>query len=424
MSVKVIIGAQWGDEGKGKLVDFLAADADVVARYQGGANAGHTVYVGEKKYILHLIPGGILRENVVCIIGNGVVFDPEAFFSELNLIKDEGISIQDRLFISDRAHLILPYHKLIDQLSEKSKDAQKIGTTGKGIGPAYVDKYQRIGIRMCDLLNEISFKAKLRENLTEKNQIIVEKYNETPLDYDEVLSTYLAYAKQLQPFIKDCQLLLHDAWRKNENILLEGAQGCLLDTDFGSYPFVTSSNPTAGGAVTGTGLPPTAMEEIVGVIKAYTTRVGSGPFPSEKTDETGEKLRAVGHEFGATTGRPRRCGWLDLVAARYSMRINGFTQLALTKLDVLENFESIEVCVSYIYNGKKITEFPADLNTLENSEAVTEALPGWNEPIGDCRKFEDLPINAQKYVKYLEEVLKTPIKYVSVGVERNQIIVR
>jgi adenylosuccinate synthase len=424
MSVKVIIGAQWGDEGKGKLVDFLAENADVVARYQGGANAGHTVYVGDKKYILHLIPGGILRENVVCVIGNGVVFDPEAFFTELNMIKNEGISVANRLFISDRAHVILPYHKTIDQLSEKSKDAQKIGTTGKGIGPAYVDKYHRSGIRMCDLLNEKAFKEKLAANLEDKNRIIVDQYHDTPLDYDRILSEYLAYADQLRDFVVDSQLLLYHSWRDDKHILLEGAQGCLLDTDFGSYPFVTSSNPTAGGAVSGTGLPPTALDTIIGVIKAYTTRVGSGPFPSEKTDETGEKLRALGHEFGATTGRPRRCGWLDLVAAKYSVRINGFTHLALTKLDVLEKFESIDVCVSYNNNNQKITEFPADLEVLENCELVTESMPGWEEPIGECKKFEDLPINAQKYVKYLEEVCEVPIKYISVGVERNQIIVR
>ncbi len=424
MSVKVIIGAQWGDEGKGKLVDFLAEDAHVVARYQGGANAGHTVYVGEKKYVLHLIPGGILRENVICMIGNGVVFDPEAFFTELNLIRSEGISVNDRLFVSDRAHLILPYHKLIDQLSEKSKDINKIGTTGKGIGPAYVDKYNRSGIRLCDLQNEASFKTKLQENVEEKNRIIVDQFQSDPLDFDEVYSQYMTYAGLLKPHIADTQLLLHNSWKSGSNILLEGAQGCLLDTDFGTYPFVTSSNPTAGGAVIGTGLPPTAIESIIGVIKAYTTRVGSGPFPSEKTDATGEQLRKLGHEFGATTGRPRRCGWFDVVAAKYSVRINGFTGLALTKLDVLEQFPEIELCVSYKNNDETITEFPAELGVLGNCVPQTEMMPGWNEPIGHCRKFEDLPVNARNYVNYIEEVCETPVSYISVGVERNQIIVR
>jgi adenylosuccinate synthase len=424
MSVKVVIGAQWGDEGKGKLVDFLAEDADVVARYQGGANAGHTVHVGDKKYILHLIPGGILRENVTCVIGNGVVFDPEAFFTELDLIKAEGISIGDRLFISDRAHIILPYHKLIDQLSEKSKDIKKIGTTGKGIGPAYVDKYNRCGIRLSDLFNESSFKTKLQENLTEKNRIIVDEFNEDPIDFDDTFSQYMAYAGELKTHVRDTQLLLHRAWRKGDNVLLEGAQGCLLDTDFGSYPFVTSSNPTAGGAVIGTGLPPTAIDTIIGVIKAYATRVGSGPFPSEKTDETGERLRKLGHEFGATTGRPRRCGWFDAVAARYSVRINGFTHMALTKLDVLEKFSHIDVCVSYKFNDETISEFPADLEILNKCVPETETLQGWNEAIGHCRKFDELPENAQKYVNYIEEVCETEVKYISVGVERNQIIVR
>jgi adenylosuccinate synthase len=423
MSVTVVIGAQWGDEGKGKLVDFLSDHADVVARYQGGANAGHTVHVDDKKYILHLIPGGILHAEVTCAIGNGVVFDPEAFFEELEFIESENISVKDRLFVSERAHVIFPYHKMIDQLSEERKNSKKIGTTGRGIGPAYVDKYNRCGIRVIDLYNKKVLKEKLKENIESKNKTIVEEYHQPPVDLEKTMQLAQSYAEQLRPYCTDTQLLLYTSLKENKQILLEGAQGCLLDTDFGSYPYVTSSNPTAGGAVVGSGLPPTAIDRIIGVIKAYTTRVGSGPFPSEKLDKMGDKLRETGHEFGATTGRPRRCGWFDAVAARYSVRVNGFTELALTKLDVLEHFPEIEICTGYMYQNKTISEFPADLEILENCEMVTEKLPGWQTPISDCRKFDDLPQAAQNYVRRIEQICTTPVKYISVGVERNQIIV-
>ena len=423
MSVKIIIGAQWGDEGKGKLVDFLSEDANLVARYQGGANAGHTVYVSGKKYVLHLIPGGILRPNVNCVIGNGVVLDPDAFLAELDLLSNEGIAFAGRLFVSDRAHVIFPYHKLLDQLSEESKHKRKIGTTGKGIGPAYVDKYNRCGIRVADLYNDRLLKDKIQENVEAKNRTIVDKFHQLPLLFSDVYEQAKRYADDLKSYCHDTLVLVHNSWKRGDNIILEGAQGCLLDVDFGSYPFVTSSNPTAGGAVIGSGLPPNAIDEIIGVIKAYATRVGSGPFPTEKTDTTGEELRRVGNEFGATTGRPRRCGWFDSVAARYSSRVNGFTSLALTKLDVLENFAKIEICTSYNYNGKTIYDFPADLSMLEDCEINTEVLPGWQESIGDCRTFDDLPVNAKKYVKRIEEISSTPVKYISVGVERTQIIV-
>lgn len=424
MSVEVVIGAQWGDEGKGKLVDFISETAHFVCRYQGGANAGHTVHVKDRQYILHLIPGGILREKVQCVIGNGVVFDPEAFFEEIQVLKNENISVKDRLFVSDRCHIIFPYHKILDQLSEQSKNSKKIGTTGKGIGPAYVDKYNRCGIRLIDLFNEKLLQEKLSANVEAKNRIIVDHHRGERLEYKTLLTIAQQYAAQLEPFVTDTTLMINQAWRENKNIVLEGAQGCLLDTDFGSYPFVTSSNPTTGGAVTGTGLPPTAIDKIIGVIKAYTTRVGSGPFPSERTDAIGENLRKIGHEFGATTGRPRRCGWFDAVAARYSTRINGFTNLALTKLDVLENFAEIEICTAYKYQGKTITEFPADLKILEDCDVKTESIAGWQAEIGQCRQFDQLPENARDYVLRIEDICQVPVKYISVGVERDQIIVR
>lgn len=424
MSVKIIIGAQWGDEGKGKLVDFLSEDAHLVARYQGGANAGHTVYVAGKKYVLHLIPGGILRPGVKCVIGSGVVIDPDAFMEELTLIQNEGISTDGRLFVSDRAHIIFPYHKRLDQLSEDSLDTRKIGTTGKGIGPAYVDKYNRCGIRVADIFNETLLKQKLAETIEGKNRKLVGEFGDSPLDPDEVMAQAKKYAEVLRPYVCDTLVLIHETWKNGDNIILEGAQGCLLDVDFGSYPFVTSSNPTAGGAVIGSGLPPNAIDQIIGVIKAYTTRVGSGPFPTEKTDATGDALRRLGNEFGATTGRPRRCGWFDAVAARYSVRINGFTGLVLTKLDVLSEFSEIEVCTSYAHDGNMINDFPADISVLENCSINTEKLPGWQEPISECRAFSELPLNAQKYVQRVEELCSTPVKYISVGVERDQIIVR
>jgi adenylosuccinate synthase len=424
MSVKIVIGAQWGDEGKGKLVDYLSEHAEIVARYQGGANAGHTVHVKDKKYILHLIPGGILRPDVTCLIGNGVVFDPEAFFEEVGFLATHGISVEKRLFISERAHVIFPYHKLIDQASEETLNHKKIGTTGKGIGPAYVDKFNRSGIRVIDLFDDSRLPEILQENVEQKSRILVENYGQPPLNYEAIIENTRNFAEKLLPFVADTSEILYRGWRAGRQILLEGAQGCLLDIDFGSYPYVTSSNPTSGGSVIGTGLPPSAIGEIVGVVKAYTTRVGSGPFPTECLDNIGELLREQGHEYGATTGRPRRCGWFDGVAMQYASRINGFTALALTKLDVLTGFKKIGVCRSYRFNGEERKTFPAATYQLENCTADIEMLDGWEEDVSVCRRYADLPENARIYVETLEKISGVPIKYVSVGVERDQIIAR
>ncbi len=424
MSVKVIIGAQWGDEGKGKLVDILSENVDVVARYQGGANAGHTVFFDEKKYILHLIPGGILRPDVQCVIGNGVVFDPAAFFEEVDFLAENGINIDNRLMISDRAHVIFPYHKILDQLREEALKIKKIGTTGRGIGPAYVDKFNRSGIRLIDLFDRSSLKDKLHDNLSVINKELKENFNKPAIKLSAVLREISDYAKKLEPFVSDTSAYLYDSWKKGASIILEGAQGCLLDIDFGSYPYVTSSNPTSGGAITGSGLPPQALEQIIGVIKAYTTRVGSGPFPTEGDSEVSERLRKAGGEFGATTGRPRRCGWFDAVAAKYAGRINGFTSYALTKLDVLDNFEEIKVCTHYTKNGNIIDNFPASSDILEGCKPVYEIIEGWQLPTDHCRQYENLPEKARRYIEYLEKIISVPVKYVSVGVDRKQIIFR
>jgi len=424
MGVKVIIGAQWGDEGKGKLVDFLAEKVDLVARYQGGANAGHTVHIKNNKYILHLIPGGILRPNITCLICNGVVFDPAAFFEELDVLSQNNIYAANRLFISDRAHVVFPYHKILDQVREEDLQSQKIGTTGRGIGPAYVDKYNRCGIRVIDLFDDTLLKEKLQRNIDYYNKILVETYRKEALSFKNVYSCYKKYADKLDRFVTDTAFLIHNAWLSGQSILLEGAQGSLLDTDFGSYPYVTSSNPTGGGAITGTGLPPNAIDETIGVVKAYTTRVGEGPFPSEDKDTNGQKLRKAGYEFGATTGRPRRCGWFDVVAMKYAQQINGFNALALTKLDVLDHFETIKICVKYKYNNQTIERFPAALHILNKCDPIFHTTAGWKRSISQCTKYEQLPEEARNYIEFIEKICSIPIKYISVGVERDQIIVR
>ncbi|HAW07589.1 MAG TPA: adenylosuccinate synthase, partial [Bacteroidetes bacterium] len=351
MPVTVILGTQWGDEGKGKIVDLLSDKYDIVARYQGGANAGHTVVINGKKFILHLIPSGILHPNTVCIIGNGTVIDPDALISEINTLEQEGIKVRDRLLISHKAHLIMPYHKLLDTISESTLSQKAIGTTGRGIGPAYIDKFTRVGIRIVDLLNLDTFTEKLRFNINEKNNLLRKLYQTNELNIDEIIHKYLEFDKIIDPYIKDTTTYLNQAIADGKSILAEGAQGAMLDVDHGTYPFVTSSNPTVGGACTGLGIPPTSINRIIGVVKAYSTRVGNGPFPTEQFDENGEQLRKIGDEFGSTTGRPRRCGWLDLFALKYSAMINGFKEIALTKIDVLENFETIKVCTGYNYQG-------------------------------------------------------------------------
>jgi adenylosuccinate synthase len=424
MPAKVILGAQWGDEGKGKIVDAVAVDSDIVIRYQGGANAGHTVYINDKKYVLHLLPSGILTPGIECVLGNGMVIDPDAFFEELDFLDKNAIEYKNRIFISERAHLIFPYHKLIDQQSEKKLDSNKIGTTGRGIGPAYVDKFNRKGIRLAELFNDDVLENRLKKNIEYYNKILVEQYFQKPLQYDEILNNTKNIAKKIKPYVADSSKLLYHAWMNNKSLLLEGAQGSLLDIDFGTYPFVTSSNPVSGGASCGSGLPPTAINEVIGVMKAYVTRVGEGPFPTEEYSDTGEKLRKEGNEFGATTGRPRRCGWFDAIAAQYSMRINGLTSIALTKLDVLDNFDEIKICTSYEYNGKKIHDFPASLEVLSQCQPIYESYPGWKENISEITNFINLPQNTKNYIKAIEKYCGIPAKYISVGVNRNQIIIQ
>ncbi len=424
MSVVVVVGAQWGDEGKGKIVDLLSENYDITARYQGGANAGHTVIIRDRKYILHLIPSGILHPTVECVIGNGVVIDPFALLEEIALLKKQGISVEGRLWISQKAHLIMPYHKLLDSASEEKEGAQKIGTTGRGIGPAYVDKANRKGIRIVDLLDRAAFEEKLRRNLDEKNQVLEKIYGKLPLDVEEIVESYLDFDQHIDPYIKDVSVYLSEAIESGKSVLLEGAQGTLLDVDHGTYPYVTSSNPVSGGACIGVGIGPTRINAVLGVMKAYTTRVGEGPFPTELSGEWGDFLRSEGGEYGATTGRPRRCGWFDGVVARYAVRVNGINGLAITKLDVLDKFEQIKVCTGYECEGKMLREFPADLATLQNCRPVYEELPGWQTPTSDIRCWKDLPPRARAYLGYLENLTGAPVKIVSVGSQRSQTIFR
>ncbi len=426
MSVTVVVGSQWGDEGKGKVVDLLSSDAHYVARYQGGANAGHTIVIDGKQYILHLIPAGILHPGVNCVIGNGVVIDPVALMDEIAMLEDHGIDVRGRLFISHRAHLIMPYHKMLDKASEGAKTGTEkaIGTTGRGIGPAYIDKATRAGIRIVDLLDRKGFEEKLRQNIKDKNAILSKIYGYEELDVEAILSTYLSFDKLIDPFVKDTSLLLNTALGEGKKVLAEGAQGALLDVDHGTYPFVTSSNPTSGGACTGLGIPPTSIGRIIGIVKAYCTRVGNGPFPTELNDSTGEKLRATGAEFGATTGRPRRCGWLDLVALRYSAMVNGISHIALTKLDVLDNFDEIKVCTSYVIDGKEVKSFPAEYKALDKVECRYEVLKGWNRSLAGMKSFDELPRETKEYFKMIENHTGAKISIVSLSPDRSDTIVR
>lgn len=420
MSVSIIVGSQWGDEGKGKIVDLLSENFQIVARYQGGANAGHTVEIGDKKFILHLIPSGILREDVTCVIGNGVVIDPQALLEEIKMLEELGIKINDRLLISHKAHLIMPYHKIIDSLNESG--ASKIGTTGRGIGPCYIDKYARTGIRIVDLLDRNILSEKIKCNISEKNNLLKKIYNQDELNVDEIVETYLKFDDQIDKYITDTTTFLNNSIKEGKSILLEGAQGALLDIDHGTYPYVTSSNPTSGGACTGTGIPPTKIDDVIGIVKAYTTRVGLGPFPTELNDETGEKLRKIGFEYGATTGRPRRCGWYDAFLVNYSSMVNGITKAAITKLDVLSNFEKINVCVGYEINGKKLKYFPSSIYELENSKPIYETLDGWNEDISSIKNYESLPTKAKEYLEFIAKQSGFKISIVSVGPKRDQTI--
>ncbi len=420
MSIKVIVGAQWGDEGKGKVVDLLSEGVDIVARYQGGANAGHTVVVDGKTYILHLIPSGILHAGVTCVIGNGVVLDPQALLEEIKLLESHNIDVSGRLFISHNAHLIMPYHKIIDQLKDQGVD--KIGTTGRGIGPAYIDKFARVGIKIVDLLHRDILVKKIKSNIEDKNQLLKKIYNVEQLNVDEIVDTYLHYDKLLDEFITDTSVYLNQAVKNGKNILAEGAQGAMLDVDFGTYPYVTSSNPTSGGACIGLGVPPTSITSVIGVVKAYTTRVGNGPFPTEQDNEVGETLRKIGGEYGATTGRPRRCGWLDLFSLKHSVMINGIEELAVTKLDVLDQFDEIKVCVGYEHKGKPLKSFPLDLCTLENLNPIYETLPGWKTKIAGIKGFDKLPGNCKSYISFIESYLGVPVKIISIGAMRDETI--
>jgi len=420
MPVQVVVGAQWGDEGKGKIVDLISEHADIVARYQGGANAGHTVCIGDMQYVLHLIPSGIFHPHITCVIGNGVVIDPAALMSEIAKLTAAGINITGRLLISHHAHLIMPYHKHLDQIREQT--GTKIGTTGRGIGPAYIDKFLRTGIRIVDLLDRDVLARKLKANIEEKNQILTKIYGESRMDVETLIAEYQEFDKQIDEFVTDSALYLHDAIRAGKRIIAEGAQGALLDIDHGTYPYVTSSNPTSGGACTGLGIPPTSVDSVVGIVKAYCTRVGNGPFPTELADAVGEQLRSIGHEYGATTGRPRRCGWFDSIAMRYSAMINGIDRIAVTKLDVLSSFDTLPVCIGYELRGKRLKNFPSDTDQLHHVVPIYETFPGWRTPLTDCRKFDDLPVNAQRYLGALTRLTNTRLWLVSVGARRDQTI--
>ncbi|HBG06349.1 MAG: adenylosuccinate synthase [Geobacteraceae bacterium GWC2_58_44] len=424
MANVVVIGAQWGDEGKGKVVDIYTEFADAVVRYQGGNNAGHTLVVGDEKVILHLIPSGILHAGKRCVIGNGVVLDPEVFIMEITKLKAGGYLKDDKsLLLSEALHIIMPYHKRIDIAREAKSGAKKIGTTGRGIGPAYEDKIGRRGIRLMDLLNENAFTRKVKEVLEEKNLILTQLLGDKPFTFDEIYNEYMGYAETLRKYAADTSLLLHRDIKAGKSILFEGAQGTLLDVDHGTYPYVTSSSTCSGGACTGSGVSPREIHEVIGISKAYATRVGSGPFPTELEDETGEMLRQAGREFGSTTGRPRRCGWFDALVARYAVRVNGLSGIAITKLDVLSGLETVKVCTGYTYQGTVLDEIPASLETMEQCSPIYEELPGWSEDITCVKSMADLPDTARAYVARIEELSGAPVVLVSVGPRRDETIV-
>lgn len=422
MSTLVVVGTQWGDEGKGKIVDLLARHADVVVRYQGGSNAGHTVINDRGTFIFHVIPSGILYPGTLCIIGNGVVVDPLALIEEMDSLQTKGIRIGKNFVISQRAHVILPYHKAIERASEQSKGSRRIGTTGRGIGPSYADKMARIGLRMGDLLNPPLFRRKLEENLTEINSFLDRLYKMPGFEAEKVFQQYVGYADRLKDYIGDGSLLLNRAIDRGKSVLFEGAQGTHLDVDFGTYPYVTSSSAAAGGACTGTGVGPTRIEAVLGVAKAYTTRVGGGPFPTELTDDIGEGLQERGKEFGATTGRPRRCGWFDGVVLRQAVTVNALTSLAVTKLDVLDGCKQLKVCTGYRHGGKLFREMPADLQVLTECQAVYETVRGWSSATTGISSYAKLPREAKRYLSRIEEVSGCPIDMVSTGSQRNHTI--
>ncbi len=422
MSAVIVIGTQWGDEGKGKIVDNLAEKADVVVRYQGGNNAGHTVVVDGKEFKLQLLPSGILYKDKTCVVGNGVVVDPAVMIKELRTMQEKGVETSD-LKVSNRAHLIMPYHRLLDEVEEDYRGEHKIGTTKRGIGPCYMDKNARSGIRMVDLMDEDEFSAKLERNLEAKNHLLQAVYGVEGFDFDALRAEYLGYAQVLRPFVADTSIYINEALAAGKKVLFEGAQATLLDLDHGTYPYVTSSHPIAGGACIGAGIGPTKISKVIGVVKAYTTRVGEGPFPTELNDATGDYIRDRGREFGTVTGRPRRCGWLDAAIVRYAGQVSGLDYLAVTRLDILDGLKTIKVCSGYKYKGQPLGEFPASLKVLSEVEPIYEELPGWTENISGIRAYADLPANARRYVERLSEIVGVPLGIVSVGPARDQTIV-
>lgn len=421
MSSVVVVGAQWGDEGKGKITDYLSENAEVVSRYQGGDNAGHTIVLDGKKFKLQLMPSGIFYNNKICVIGNGMVVNPKSLCRELDYLKENGVHIEN-LRISNRAHLVLPYHLKLDALDEKRKGDSKIGTTQKGIGPAYMDKAARIGIRMADLLEPETFRKKLEKNLADKNRLLERMYDAEGFDVDDIYNEYIAYGERIRGLVCDTSVVLNDALDAGKRVLFEGAQGCMLDIDQGTYPFVTSSNPVAGGVTIGAGVGPTKINHVVGAAKSYTTRVGDGPFPTELKDAIGDRIREVGHEYGTVTGRPRRVGWFDSVVVRHARRVSGLTDLSLNCVDVLTGLETVKICKAYKYKGQLIEEFPASLNILAECEAVYEELPGWNEDITKARSLSDLPKNARHYIERVSQLTGVPLSLFSVGPDRTQTI--
>jgi adenylosuccinate synthase len=422
MSNRVIVGAQWGDEGKAKVVDYLTEEADCVIRFQGGANAGHTVEVGDQKFVFHLIPSGIMREGVICAIGNGVVLDPEQLLHEIADVESKGYPSDGRLWISEAAQVVLPYHKTLDQLKEKAAGKDAIGTTGRGIGPAYLDKVNRTGIRVGDLLEPEALREKLARTLAAHNETITRIYGAEPLELESIYKAYVAYGEKLRPYVRDLVAELDAAQKAGKRLLFEGAQGTILDVDHGTYPYVTSSNTIAAAACTGSGVGPTAIQQVIGVVKAYTTRVGNGPFPTEMSGEMEESLRELGGEYGATTGRKRRCGWFDAVVVRRAAMVNGLTHLAVTKLDVLDTFDALRLCSAYEIDGKRVEHFPSSVSRLEKVTPIYETLPGWNESTEGITDFEKLPVNARAYLVRLSELVGVPIGLLSLGPKRHQTI--
>ncbi|HOJ30433.1 MAG TPA: adenylosuccinate synthase [bacterium] len=422
--VTVVVGTQWGDEGKGKIIDTLASQHDIVARYQGGANAGHTVVCNNQKFVFHLIPSGLLHKNVVGVLGNGVVIDPSSFLQEMTDLENHGIDFTNRLFIAENAHLTLPYHKILDQIEDNKRGKDKLGTTGRGIGTTYTDKYGRMGVRVVDFLNEEVFVKKLNIALELKNYLFQQYYKESAVRVEQLVEEYSKYREKLKNLTIDASAYLNDALENGKTVLAEGAQGTFLDIDFGTYPFVTASNPVSGGACTGLGISPKKITKIIGIAKAYTTRVGMGPFPTEIKDELNEKLRTAGNEFGATTGRPRRCGWFDAVIVKYAAMLNGLDELVITKLDVLSGLKTIKIGIKYYHNGNPIDKYPLDTNVFENIEVEYEEFQGWDENINDVPDFHHLPTNAKKYIERIEDLVNTRITAISVGSSREQIISR